>query len=466
MLHGDQIRILDLLPCEDGNDESLIRCELRIVVLEDDPEFDALSYCWGTNNNNHQQIKLSDRYKEIPVNLHAALRRLRLRDRKRQLWVDQLCIDQDNTEEKIHQVRMMSRIYSTCRWCLIWLGDLEDGSRELAEASAAAEVIECLADEDATISWNLRSENIHYRYAACDAARGVHAMGPESHSWWRRIWTYQEAVLPKRKSILWGPLVVPWQSLTKARSRAVVGGQLHNILVNMSAVACYHRLPPGSKCLSNLLMNVEYINTVAPGGDDLLLLVMKTRSRRDAHQPHDKILGMLGLVSTQQAPNSHKCNYETSPAQVFSAATIDMILARGLLPLLMDPRIAQGKGTADIPRWAIDMANLPDHGTDHFYQLWGYFKYNACAGRALDMETFQNAMAEQPGQHQFLGLKGVPVDSVKVLADDRLFNSGTRDLDAAIPRTLQTWRALARSCVGHSPMVCLITSWTKPLPGL
>lgn len=445
MLLGDQIRILDLLPCEDGNDESLIQCELRIVALDDHPEFDALSYCWGTNSINKQQIKVSDTCKEISAHLHAALRRLRVRDRKRQLWIDQLCIDQNNTDEKTHQVRLMPRIYSACRWCFIWFGDLQDGSDELAWASAAAELIEYLANEDATLPWDPTPENLQ------KAAQGVHSMCPKSHPWWKRIWTYQEALLPRRKSILWGPLVVPWQSLTQARARTLTHSFFTGMRLDRSAFR-YPGLNPISNCLDNLLLTVQWINTTAAGGDDLLVILMKTRSRRDAHQPHDQVFGMLGLVSPKDAPNSHKCNYETSPAQVYSAATLDMIVARRcLLPLVMNPRIGDKKGTANIPRWAIDMASIPNHGADIFYIYWGYKSYNACAGRALDIEAFQRAMTERSIQHRILYLKGVLVDTVNVLADERLLIPGTQNLRAAIPSTLQIWRALARSCVGQGP---------------
>lgn len=450
MLLGDQIRIMDLLPCEDGNDKSPIVCVLRTVALSDHPEFDALSYCWGVTNNNNQQSKDSDTVKkpwEISGNLHAALRRLRLQDRKRQLWVDQICIDQANTDEKISQVRMMNQIYSACRCCIIWFGDLKDGSTELVEATAAVELIECVASKNAKLSWDQTTKNFQR------AARGVHSMSPECHPWWQRIWTFQEAVLPPRKSIFWGPLVLSWQSLTLANRQCLTGGCPPPILRNLSAFACPRPRHIGKNCLLNLFLAVGWIDLVRSNRpqEDLLLMVMRTRSLRDASQPQDKILGMLGLLSPQHVPNTKNCNYGTKLAQVYSAATLDMILARrSLLPLLMNPRIGERKGTADIPRWAIDLAHTPDHWTDYFYQYWGYGKYNACAGRALDMEAFQKAMTEQPIQHRALGLKGILVDTVNVLSDNRLLileshlNPETQNLTPAIPRTLRAWCALAK----------------------
>src|SRR5262245_45389357 len=38
------IRIIDLNP---GNGDSLVTCSIRLVSLEDKPQYDAISYCWG-----------------------------------------------------------------------------------------------------------------------------------------------------------------------------------------------------------------------------------------------------------------------------------------------------------------------------------------------------------------------------------------------------------------------------------
>lgn len=48
----------------------------------------------------------------VTQNLHAALKRLRLQHQSRLLWVDAICINQDDTSEKSFQVAMMSEIYS------------------------------------------------------------------------------------------------------------------------------------------------------------------------------------------------------------------------------------------------------------------------------------------------------------------------------------------------------------------
>lgn len=59
----------------------------------------------------------------VTQNLHAALKRLRLQNQSRVLWVDAICINQDDTSEKSFQVAMMSQIYSKTTKGLLWLGE-------------------------------------------------------------------------------------------------------------------------------------------------------------------------------------------------------------------------------------------------------------------------------------------------------------------------------------------------------
>ncbi|KAI1114153.1 heterokaryon incompatibility protein-domain-containing protein [Nemania sp. NC0429] len=121
-----QIRLLTLLS---GEWDDRIHCELHVVSLHDQPKYEALSYTWGP------QVHLVDVHiNDVPFpatpNLYAALRRLRQqikasRDDKhtRTLWIDAICINQQDTEEKAQQVLLMGEIYSQTVNGLLWLGE-------------------------------------------------------------------------------------------------------------------------------------------------------------------------------------------------------------------------------------------------------------------------------------------------------------------------------------------------------
>jgi hypothetical protein len=95
------------------------------VVLHDariKTNYEALSYCWGQPIFDRSILCNSVDY-PITQGLYQALQRLRLQDKVRYLWVDQLCINQHNLSERSVQVQKMLLIYQTVRRVLVWLGE-------------------------------------------------------------------------------------------------------------------------------------------------------------------------------------------------------------------------------------------------------------------------------------------------------------------------------------------------------
>ncbi|KAF7196751.1 Heterokaryon incompatibility protein 6, OR allele [Pseudocercospora fuligena] len=144
--------------------ESDIFVELREVPFDklgDSYHFEALSYHWGTGdpskpilvkigfNPEHAPPKaaptgpIEDRWgivrtvvdmnktKQLWVrdNLHSALLHLRREKEKVVLWIDALCIDQENIAEKQDQISKLAHIFSKADNVLVWLGDSDEQTR-------------------------------------------------------------------------------------------------------------------------------------------------------------------------------------------------------------------------------------------------------------------------------------------------------------------------------------------------
>ncbi|KAI0542819.1 heterokaryon incompatibility protein-domain-containing protein [Xylaria digitata] len=129
-----EIRLLTLL---DGGWNDRIKCELRVVSLDDQPKYEALSYVWGSPND-VVDVDVNGIAFSATRNLHAALRRLREQipgaggnGASRTLWVDAVCINQNDTEEKRRQVQLMGDIYSQTAHGLLWLGEEPDEPRPI-----------------------------------------------------------------------------------------------------------------------------------------------------------------------------------------------------------------------------------------------------------------------------------------------------------------------------------------------
>ncbi|EEH18866.2 hypothetical protein PABG_01185 [Paracoccidioides brasiliensis Pb03] len=113
------------------------------------PPYEALSYVWGSGLA-QTPIYINDRPIVIKPNLDAALQSLRLPTQARLLWVDALCIDQSNADERSRQVGYMRLVYKHATQVIVWLGSWTSGAEmafELAERLAHMRD-SCGADKD------------------------------------------------------------------------------------------------------------------------------------------------------------------------------------------------------------------------------------------------------------------------------------------------------------------------------
>ena len=90
--------------------------------------FETLSYVWGVKR--HYRVNCEGASLVIRQNLYDALQALRSADETRVFWIDALCIDQGNHEERTQQVEMMCEIYAASQGTMIWLGAKDAASSE------------------------------------------------------------------------------------------------------------------------------------------------------------------------------------------------------------------------------------------------------------------------------------------------------------------------------------------------
>jgi len=110
-----------LLRIHKGNPEDPILCSLFESVLDGGSGFDALSYVWG-DLDKLAKIQLNAEDFNITQNLEWALRQLRNPSQDRVIWVDALCINQNDFLERNAQVSQMSSIYKLASAVVLWLG--------------------------------------------------------------------------------------------------------------------------------------------------------------------------------------------------------------------------------------------------------------------------------------------------------------------------------------------------------
>jgi heterokaryon incompatibility protein (HET) len=126
---GDgSIRLLRLMPNRD--ETAVIECQLFNYTLElgkGTHLYEALSYVWG-NLDETVPILIGKHCFKVTKNLHAALLRLRNHSIERIVWIDAVCINQADDQEKSHQIQYMAKIYDQASRVIVWLGEGTDDS--------------------------------------------------------------------------------------------------------------------------------------------------------------------------------------------------------------------------------------------------------------------------------------------------------------------------------------------------
>ena len=130
---GQEIRLVGLRLAQPSD---TVYCDVVHVNFEDKPIYDAISYTWATEGGDATLSKLihdsNGGSVKVTANCEAVLRQLRRRG-TRQVWIDAICIDQGNTNERDHQVGLMSAIYSNVWRVIICINDVTpDQSEQVA----------------------------------------------------------------------------------------------------------------------------------------------------------------------------------------------------------------------------------------------------------------------------------------------------------------------------------------------
>ena len=149
-----------------------------------------------------EKIFLQGKRKEVTPNLFAALRRLRDRCLPSLLWVDSLCIDQGNTEEKNHQIGLMSLIYARAGRVLMWLGE-EANDSGLAMLLLFFLDFE-LSQHDYKLSPDYKHLFLKLLLDMFDTVNNIALWHLLDRSYWSRVWIVQEVVLAKDATLCCG----------------------------------------------------------------------------------------------------------------------------------------------------------------------------------------------------------------------------------------------------------------------
>ncbi|KAF3055927.1 Heterokaryon incompatibility protein 6, OR allele [Daldinia childiae] len=122
-----EVRTIKILP---STRKERIECHLVVRNLYHDDIPEALSYVWGKDMST-EKILVDHKPFTVTNNLLKILRDLRRLDITREIWIDAICINQSDFNEKTDQVQLMKEIYSRAKNTVIWLSGAHTESKQI-----------------------------------------------------------------------------------------------------------------------------------------------------------------------------------------------------------------------------------------------------------------------------------------------------------------------------------------------
>lgn len=214
------IRVLELDPGRKGD---IISFELYDVDLSKSPPFEALSYEWKEKSGTVPVQCGAERLLVTP-NCKAALERIRHETNTRSLWIDAVCINQEDKEERNQQVAAMTEIYGRATSVLMWIGEADNETQAaFKHIPILCKLHEALLKDANGYSWN--HFDIRERDDVQDLARDVMAdqmainglTSLLSSEYFKRAWIFQEILIAgTRGLVMLGQHRCPWKTFKAA----------------------------------------------------------------------------------------------------------------------------------------------------------------------------------------------------------------------------------------------------------
>jgi hypothetical protein len=290
-----EIRLL--VPDMTGDNDGL-SWTMQHIALDSEPRFEALSYTWGSQIDTYP-ISCNRRLLRIHHNLHNALPYLAQRNEDSAetlpLWIDAVCINQADDNEKSIQINLMNLIYKQASKVWAWLGLAEEQSKLSLLMSLLPTIV---AYNKQITAFNhvseperpaeLRQIDITYRTAILHLFR---------NQWFYRVWVIQEASLTSNITFLCGHHEIEFTALQDA-----IQTQVFNRWVWYDAAGSVVKAPYMSVDVEALTQIRTFFRSQLVDESQptvvwrSLRLILLMAPNFDCFSPRDRVLGMMGLL--------------------------------------------------------------------------------------------------------------------------------------------------------------------------
>ena len=394
---------------------------IRIFPLTRAPEYTAVSYTWGDATSN-KFIALQDGTTQyvLAITTSAMECLVALRNRRRYIWIDSVCINQWDMDEKMKQVEIMRDIYGTAAEVVAVLGSSVMAT--IGPCNTACEILRhsvehhysvaeslmrsCMLKGGNTNDNEVGEEGEFYTTMVTDmhSPLRTRALLYLRHPYWIRVWIIQEITVAKsvlvysdrsfRELDSWFEIAETYRKVEDSvagpnRTFSYGRNQFHDCLSKLGRTSNIPERVIEEELSRSYSRGVERLLSIREmrrryhelqkeiDFQDAMLLSMNSL----ATNARDKVFGVVGILSTSDVvavdnaemdieqwidPEEESCinakivpNYELSINEVFvDASTVLATSGAGKLILLLGG-IGWARCQPNLPSWAIDWTSLP-----------------------------------------------------------------------------------------------------------
>lgn len=406
------------------------------VDLDTAPPYETISYTWG-DSKEFEEIIINQKAFQTPRTVADILRRrskiVGLQPgRTRALWIDYLCINQEDIPEKNKQVPLMKEIYQKSKHVMVYLGDGLNASKA-----------NWLLIKLHSLSFMHTFEEMSKRYMLEKDSPSWHALARMiSHPYFTRIWIVQEIAASPKIWVTYGGGLIDWELMCWAfqlfarPEMTMLLPKSDGVMRKNMALALEH---------GNIIPYIR--NIVQNKGHLSLIEALALCARFEATDPRDKIFALLGLI-TDNLDIQAWIDYNRSVEDVYRDTT-RYLLAQEPNPLhiLNLTGLGYTRKLESLPSWVPDLTTPPKAANFDTSPTYIH-KYNASGGRQHNSGILLNAGLN------IIRLQGIRVDEIEHLVDPCSIwvNDATEEEIANAPREIKVWlQKIETLTENHSP---------------